>query len=224
MAMFEIAVGPSVAENLRLCQTSGTDKRPVEDPATTLRPGSIMHDRKQGKMLSEWKNEDFRAWLAAEESDKGIELVISHVRHSDSPIWREQRVLKCSREWTGGWPAQNKSESPAPVEQDRKIPSKKTGCRCRLTLKFYRHTETILGRYESEHDHPLGDDNLRFTRLTDRTRELVMEMVHTGVDTKIIVRDDLLDTYLRANSDLFLAEARVPDNSNHRSRSLYHDA
>ena len=76
----------------------------------------------------------------------------------------------------------------------------------------------------SKHNHPLRDDNLRFTRLTDRTRELVMEMVHTGVDTKIIVRDDLLDTYLRANSDLFLAEARVPDNSNHRSRSLYHDA
>ena len=218
MATFEIAVGPSVAENLRLCRTSGTDKRPVEDPATTLRLRSITHDRKQGKMPSKWKNEeDFRAWLAAKESDKGIELVIS-VHHSNSPIWQEQRVLKCLREWTGGRPAQNKSESPAPVEQDRKIPSKKMGCRCRLTLKFYRHTETILSRYESEHDHPLGDDNLQFTRLTDRTRELVMEMVHTGLDTKIIVRDDLLDAYLRANGDLFLAEARAPDNSNHGSR------
>ena len=119
MAMFEIAVGPSVAENLWLCRTSGTDKRPVEDPAMTLRPGSITHDRKQGKMPSKWKNEeDFRTWLAAEESDKGIELVVVHVRHSDSPIWRERHVLKCLREWTGGRPAQNKSESPAPVEQD----------------------------------------------------------------------------------------------------------
>ena len=211
MATFEIAVRPSVAKNLQLCRTSGTNKRPVEDPVTTLCLGSITHDRKQGKMPSKWKNEeDFHAWLAAEESNKGIELVVSHVRHSDSPIWWEQHVLKCLHEWTGSRPAQNKSESPTPVEQDRKIPSKKTGCQCRLTLKFYRHTETILGRYESKHDHPLGDDNLRFTRLTDRTRELVMEMVHTGVKTKIIVRDDLLDAYLRANGDLFLAKARAP--------------
>ena len=163
----------------------------------TLRPGSIMHDRKHGKMPSEWKDaDDFRVWLEAEESDKGIELIVSHVRHSDSPIWQERRVLKCLCEWTGGRPAQNKSVSSAPMEQDRKIPSKKTGCRCRLTLKFYRHTETILGNYESKHNHPLRDDNLRFTRLTDRTRELVTDVIHTGIDSKMIVSSDLHGTYL----------------------------
>ena len=161
MATFEIAVGPSVADNLRVCWTSGTNKRQVEDPATTLRLGSIMHDWKHGKMPSEWKDEDdFCTWLEAKGSDKGIELIVSHVRHSDSPIWREWHVLVCSREWMGGQPAQNKSASSAPVEQDGKIPSKKTGCQCRLTLKFYRHMETILGNYESEHDHLLGDNNL----------------------------------------------------------------
>ena len=197
MAMFEIAVGPSVADNFRICRTSGTNKRQVEDLATTLRPGSITHDQKHRKMPSEWKDEDdFRAWLEAEESDKGIELIVSHVRHSDSPIWRERRVLKCLREWTGGRPAQNKFASSAPVEQDRKIPSKKTGCQCRLTLKFYRHTETILGNYESEHDHLLGDDNLRFTWLTDRTRELVTDMIHTGIDSKTIVSSELHGAYL----------------------------
>ena len=98
MATFEIAVGPSVAENLRLCQTSGTDKRPVEDPATTLRPGSITHDRKHGKMPSKWKDEDdFCTWLEAKELDKGIELIVSHVRHSDSPIWRERHLHPWSR-------------------------------------------------------------------------------------------------------------------------------
>ena len=161
MATFEIAVGLSVANNLRVCRTSGTNKRQVEDPATTLCPGSITHDRKHGKMPSKWKDEDdFCTWLEAKELDKGIELIVSHVRHSNSPIWRERRVLKCLREWTGGRPAQNKSASSAPVEKDRKIPSKKMGCRCRLTLKFYRHTETILGNYKSKHDHPLRDDNL----------------------------------------------------------------
>ena len=78
MATFEIAVRPSVADNLCVCRTSGTNKRQVEDPAMTLHPGSITHDRKHGKMLSEWKDEDdFRTWLEAKESDKGIELIIS---------------------------------------------------------------------------------------------------------------------------------------------------
>ena len=140
MATLEITIGPSVADNLRTYQNQGTDRRPI-DPATTLRCGSITHDRKHGKMPSEWKDEDdFRAWLEAEESDKGIELIISHVAHSELPIWQEWRILKCSCEWTGGWQAQHNPGSSAAVEQDRKFPSKKMGCRCRLTLKFYQHT------------------------------------------------------------------------------------
>jgi hypothetical protein len=176
MRNFEIAVGHSIAEN-----PTTKSARVIEDPATTLRSGSITHDRTRGKMSLEWANEEeFLAWLAAEELDKGIELIVSRVAHSDSPNWRERRTLKCSREWTGG----RRSGSDA---QNRKIPSKKTGCRCQLTLKLYRHTEIILGKYESEHDHALGDENLRFTRLTDRTRSLVMEMVSAGIESKIIV-------------------------------------
>ena len=54
-------------------------------------------------------------------------------------------------------------------------------------LKFYRHTEVILGNYKSKHDHPLGDENLRFTQLTDRTKDLAMVMVSMGIDAKTIV-------------------------------------
>jgi hypothetical protein len=136
-------------------------------------------------MNLEWANEDaFLAWRAAEESEKTIELIVSKVVHSDSPIWRERRVLKCSREWACGRPAQNKA---AEGKRDRKIPSKKTGCRCRLTIKLYQHTDTILGKYENEHDHPLGEDNLRFTRLTDNIKNLVTIMVRTRIDGKVIV-------------------------------------
>jgi hypothetical protein len=46
------------------------------------------------------------------------------------------------------------------------------------------------------HDHPLGDQNLRFTRLTDRTRDLVMEMVHIGIDSKVIVSNNPITAYL----------------------------
>ena len=111
---------------------------------------------------------------------------MSNVTCSDSLFWREQRILKCSREYTEGWPDQQ-SGSSAPEEQNRKILSKKTGCQCCLTLKFYQHTEIILGKYKSEHNHPLRDDNLQFTWLTDGTKDLVLVMLTMGIDAKTIV-------------------------------------
>src|SRR6266702_2755463 len=186
MAMFEIAVGPSIAKNIRTFRTPGSDRRLIEDPATTHQRGSITSDWKKDNMTLEWANEEeFLAWRAAKESDNTIELIVSKVVHSNSPIWRERHVLRCSREWMGGQLAQNKSGDTA--KRDRKIPSKKTGCRCRLTIKLYWHTETILGEYEREQGHPLRDENLRFTWLSDTTRNLVMDLVHIGFDTKVVV-------------------------------------
>ncbi|KAH8980191.1 hypothetical protein EDB92DRAFT_1820639 [Lactarius akahatsu] len=165
-ATFEIPVGPPITENLCTFQTPGSNRQLTEDPAMSHWYGSTTHDWKRGKMTLEWANEeDFLAWLAAEESDQTIELI-------------------CLREWTGG---HSKSGATASEGQERKIPSKKTGCRCQLTIKLYRHTETILGKYENDHDHPLGDNNLRFTQLSDKTRDLVMQLVHIGVDTKAIM-------------------------------------
>src|SRR5882762_7927041 len=127
-------------------------------------------------MSWEWANEDaFWAWLAAEEWKHAIELVVSQVEHSKSPIWRERRLLKCVRGFTGG-----KREYQRTMASERKIPSKKTGCRCRLTVKSYPHTETILGWYEDKHDHPIGDENLRFTRMSDTTKKLVMDRFSWG--------------------------------------------
>ena len=64
---------------------------------------------------------------------------------------------------------------------------KKTGCQCCLTIKRYPHTETILGRYEDRHNHALGDNNLRFIRLSHKIRNLVMDMVYIGIESKAIV-------------------------------------
>ena len=70
------------------------------------------------------------------------------------------------------------------------------GCRCWLTIKFYQHTDMNLERYEDAHDHPLGDKNSRFTWLTDRTRDLVVEMVCQGIESKVIVSNNLSVAYL----------------------------
>ena len=199
MPTFEIAVGPSIAKNLCTYRTPEADRRQTEDLATTVLSRSITHDRKGRKMPLEWSNEeDFRVWLVSEESEHGIKFIVSNTAHSESLLWREQHILKCAREWTGGWPVQNKltTEGKDVKIQERKIPSKKTGCRCQLTIKFYQHTDTILGRYEDAHDHPLGDENLRFTWLTDRTRDLVMEMVCQGIESKVIVSNNLSVAYL----------------------------
>ncbi len=186
MATFEIAVGPSIAKNIHTLQTPRSDRRLIKDPTTTHQCGSITSDQKKDNMTLEWANEEeFLAWRAAEESDNTIELIVSKVMHSNSLIWQERRVLRCSREWTGGQLAQNKSGDTA--KRDMKIPSNKTGCWCCLTIKLYWHTETILREYEREHSHPLRDENLRFTRLSDKTRNLVMDLVHIGVDTKVVV-------------------------------------
>ena len=53
-------------------------------------------------------------------------------------------------------------------KQERKFPSKKTGCQCRLTIKCYPGTDVILGKYKDEHDHLLSDENLRFLQPSAR--------------------------------------------------------
>ena len=54
-------------------------------------------------------------------------------------------------------------------------------------IKQYHETDFILGKYKDMHNHMLGDDNLWFTRLSGKTRNIVMDMVHIGIESKAIV-------------------------------------
>ena len=183
MPTFDIPTGPAISERSSAYNVPREEARRAKRRTMTPKIGSMAYDREKGGMSLEWADEeDFRAWLAAEELEKAIELIVSQIKRSDSPDWRERRVLRCSREFTGG-----KSKYQKKNEWERKIPSKKTGCQCCLTIKRYPHTETILGRYEDRHDHALGDDNLRFIRLSRKIRNLVMDMVYIGIESKAIV-------------------------------------
>ena len=183
MPTFEIPTGPAITQTNFAYHGPREEARCTKRCITKPRRGSMAYDRKEGGMTLEWANKvEFLAWLAAEESEKTIELSVSKTLRSDSSDWRERRVLRCSREFTGGkYNYQNKNQ------WERKIPSKKTGCQCRLTIKWYPQTEAMLGKYEDQHDHPLGDDNLRFIRLSGKIRNLVMDMVYIGIDSKIVV-------------------------------------
>ncbi|KJA13627.1 hypothetical protein HYPSUDRAFT_117863, partial [Hypholoma sublateritium FD-334 SS-4] len=56
-----------------------------------------------------------------------------------------------------------------------------------LTVKSYPGTSFILGIYDSEHNHPLGNENLRFTRISTSTREWIAGMLRLNVKTDHIV-------------------------------------
>ena len=181
MSTFNIPTGPPITECGVTCLVPevnvGNGRRPAKP-----RYGSLTYDRQKGDMM-EWPNEDkFLAWLSAEEQQKAIKLIVSRTEESDSPNWQARREFRCSREPSGGKTNQVKKH-----DWDRKIPSKKSGCKSRLIIKKYPNTEVILSKYEGEHDHPIGNDNLRFLRLSSKTRNLVMDLVHTGMGCQAIV-------------------------------------
>jgi hypothetical protein len=52
------------------------------------------------------------------------------------------------------------------LQRKRNIPSKRSGCPCRLTIKIYPNLAEVLGMYDNEHSHSTGLQNLKFTRLS----------------------------------------------------------
>src|SRR6266702_3491464 len=185
MPTFEIPTGPSITEWGHTSLVSETPVCHGKCPAMTPSYRSITYDRQKGEMPLKWVNEDaFLAWLAAEECENAIKLIVSRTEDSDSPNWRARRVYRCLWEFSGG-----KQDCEDTNQSNRKITAMKTGCQCRVTIKMYPHTETILGKYEGNHNHALGDDNLRFLRLTERNKIFVMDMVCMGMDSKAIVSD-----------------------------------
>ena len=198
MSGFKIPTGPSIAENKLTYRVHKWKVRHAE-----AKHGSITHDCEKGGMTHEWADADaFAAWLVTKEANKAIELILSKVERLDSTIWQERCMYRCARESTSGKKNRQKT-----IKSERAIPSKKTGCRCRLTIKMYSHTNKILGKYDEEHDHAIGDENLRFTKLLGTTKDLVMELARAGVHTKAIVRGNYF-AYFSADGDLAKARAR----------------
>ena len=183
MASFDIPSGPPITERGCTYLVFEAKVHHGKHPTTMPPYGSITYDCKKGEMPLEWSNKDkFLVWLAAKEHKKTIKFIVSVTEESDSPNWQAWCMFRCLWEFSG-----RKPERENVHQWDRKIPSMKTGCQCRLVVKQYPHTETILGKYEGQHDHALGDENLHFLRLSDGIRNLVMDMIRKGTDPKVIV-------------------------------------
>ncbi len=147
--------------------------------------GSFYYDRVRGRYPMEWaRPAEFEAWRWEEELAYSIELIASSTVHGRK-LWVLKRIYVCSRQLSGGW---SKYQKKFP-DQQRKIDSKKMGCRCHIVIKYYPHTSAILGHYASEHDHEIGLANIAYTRMSRVVREKINYKLSQKIDPREIVRN-----------------------------------
>jgi len=147
--------------------------------------GSFEHDLASGNYTLHWKNkQDMEGWRLAEEERLTIEFIKTKLKSAPpdrAPFWTTTQIYVCSRALSGG-----RSHYVRKHNWKRAVPIKKSGCKCRLTIKFYPNTEEVLGMYTDEHSHEVGNKNSRFTRLQVATR-LEIEHLRLGVEPRKVV-------------------------------------
>jgi hypothetical protein len=155
----------------------------VHEPPASPRIGSWEYDSNSADYGHRWDSwADFKVWLAKEEREKGIELKL--VKTYPGTVAYDNRYrFVCSRKGTGGLKSYNKLRP----DWVRKRENKRTNCGCVLIVKRYPGVATVLGQYVDQHDHPLGNDNLLFTRIPTETREYIAAMLRLKVSPDYIV-------------------------------------
>ncbi len=61
------------------------------------------------------------------------------------------------------------------------------GCWCRIIIKYYSHTSTILGHYVSKHNHEIGLANIAYTWMSQVVREKIKYKLSQKIDPREIV-------------------------------------
>src|SRR6266851_5984957 len=155
----------------------------AETPATSTRRGSFNYDQEHGVFTLEWANlTAFNAWCWEEELCYSIELITSTVKHR-GPLWTQYQLYICLHQLSRGQKHYKKKN----LAWNRRINSKKTGCRCQVAIKLYPHTDIILGHYTSTHDHKIGSSNIAYMQMLGVAQEQIISMLVQKVDHKEIV-------------------------------------
>ena len=133
--------------------------------------------------------QDMEQWLKREQTEKCIELRKKEVVYNKAKGtkgWLAKHIYVCARQGTGG---KSKYVKKHP-EWNRKLPPKRLedGCQCRLVVRTYPNTAKVLGKYSGDHDHAIGMENIRFTRLPSNIRMRIADLLRTGVSSANIVR------------------------------------
>jgi len=141
----------------------------AEDPATSRKKGSFYSDKKGKFYLLEWLNiAEFDAWCQVEEISNSIEFQRSS-NWVGGTLWTIKLLFRCGCHFTSGGGDDYQITNP----KQKWVESKKTECPCHIIIKVYPHTSTILGQYVIEHDHELGQANIRHTAVSCEAWEQV---------------------------------------------------
>jgi hypothetical protein len=147
--------------------------------------GNFSYDVRSLKYNMLWGSwQDFDLFLAQEQLDLSVEFHKVQTRAGNKGKYTQRHYYVCARHGTGGSKAGYMKKNP---HWERKVPSKITGCSASLTVKSYPGTDYLLGVYDAGHDHAVGPENLRFTRISSSTRDWIAALVRTHVKTKEIV-------------------------------------
>jgi hypothetical protein len=168
---------------------SGLARANPIDPATSRLLGSITYDREHGFNLEWDSKEAFKIWLDNEQTAQSIELRPSKIERG-SALYTTNQIFRCACNGTGGLKHYQKKTT-----RERKIENKRLpdSCPCRVQIKTYPHTAVVLGKYVSNHSHPIGLENLKFVYMRDSTREMIASMLRYGKNDKDIVSDSPSD-------------------------------
>jgi hypothetical protein len=163
-------------------------------PDPTPKVGSITYDRQENGYNLEWETrDDFQRWLSREQQALGIEIRLAKTRLSK--VWQVYltcETFRCARNKLGGTKSHVKTTT-----RERKIPSKRLegGCPCYVQIKTYPGIDTILGKYNFNHSHETGKNNLKYIRIRVSTRDLIEDWVRYGVTDQEIVSDPPFDRF-----------------------------
>jgi len=134
-------------------------------------------------------NKSWTSWQAFEVFRRDVEVqdaveFLKVKTNTGGDRYLSRLVFLCSRHGSGGAKEYTRLH---PEWKDRKVGSKIIKCPASLTVKTYMNIETVLGIYDAEHNHPVGDENLRYLRISGDTREWIAGMVRLGVKSTEIV-------------------------------------
>ncbi len=154
---------------------NGADFRPAQ--------GSFKYDQESGGYDISWQSlADFDGWRQEQKRVDSIDLSLADSECSGHHYsWK--RVYRCSRRGSGGIKPYDK-KYPARI---RKFGPKWIGCPCKVDVKAYPGTTVLLGRYLKTHNHPIGMQNLIYTRVSKNAKGRVREFLEQKVEHSEIV-------------------------------------
>ena len=152
---------------------------PVFDLATYSKIGSMSYDHQENGYNLEWElRAKFSDWLTNKQAALGIKIWVSKTWASKLQVYSTCETFCCARNGTG-----RKVNYIKKTARERKIDSKwiEGGCHCFVQIKTYPYTSIVLGKYNHDHSHPTGKDNLKYIQIQAPTHELIETWVYYGV-------------------------------------------